>query len=245
MRQIAAGIRLMTDVMAVRTRFFDDFFIEADRAGYRGRRSSWPPASTRGPTGCRGPTAPSSTRLDQPQVIAAKTAAMAAAGRRADRRSAARSPSTCATTGRRRCANSGFDAGAPSAWSAEGLLMYLPPDAQDRLFDNITALVGPRQPDGHRVPRRRLRRHARPSAPRTSPSAVAGQTASTSTSPICSTRANATTSSITSRERGWAVTPATGSTCSPTTAAHPVRRRLVPLRNSVAVTAIRRLGSNS
>jgi methyltransferase (TIGR00027 family) len=36
-----------------------------------------------------------------------------------------------------------FDDSKPSAWSAEGLLMYLPPDAQDRLFDNITALSAP------------------------------------------------------------------------------------------------------
>ena len=47
------------------------------------------------------------------------------------------------TTGRRPCAPAGFDATAPTAWSAEGLLVYLPPDAQDRLFDNITALSAP------------------------------------------------------------------------------------------------------
>ena len=29
---------------------------------------------------------------------------------------------------------------SPTAWSAEGLLPFLPPDAQDRLLDNITAL---------------------------------------------------------------------------------------------------------
>lgn len=34
----------------------------------------------------------------------------------------------------------GFDATVPTAWIAEGLLMYLPADAQDRLFDHITAL---------------------------------------------------------------------------------------------------------
>jgi methyltransferase (TIGR00027 family) len=34
----------------------------------------------------------------------------------------------------------GFDVDAPTAWLAEGLLMYLPADAQDRLFDQITAL---------------------------------------------------------------------------------------------------------
>ena len=37
----------------------------------------------------------------------------------------------------------GFDPQAPTAWIAEGLLGYLPPDAQDRLFDNITALSAP------------------------------------------------------------------------------------------------------
>jgi methyltransferase (TIGR00027 family) len=36
--------------------------------------------------------------------------------------------------------NAGFDPTVPTAWSAEGLLVYLPSDAQDRLFDNITAL---------------------------------------------------------------------------------------------------------
>ncbi|WP_156745970.1 SAM-dependent methyltransferase, partial [Mycobacterium sp. 1423905.2] len=37
----------------------------------------------------------------------------------------------------------GFDTSAPTAWLAEGLLIYLPPDAQDRLFDDITALSAP------------------------------------------------------------------------------------------------------
>ena len=37
----------------------------------------------------------------------------------------------------------GFDPAKPTAWIAEGLLAYLPPDAQDRLFDNITALSAP------------------------------------------------------------------------------------------------------
>jgi len=37
----------------------------------------------------------------------------------------------------------GFDPALPTAWIAEGLLVYLPPDAQDRLLDNITALSAP------------------------------------------------------------------------------------------------------
>ena len=54
-----------------------------------------------------------------------------------------RSPSTCATTGRPPCKRRGSTAEQPSAWSAEGLLGYLPPDAQDRLLDNITELSAP------------------------------------------------------------------------------------------------------
>jgi methyltransferase (TIGR00027 family) len=34
----------------------------------------------------------------------------------------------------------GFDPQARAAWSAEGLVVYLPPEAQDALFGNITAL---------------------------------------------------------------------------------------------------------
>ncbi|HTM85573.1 MAG TPA: SAM-dependent methyltransferase, partial [Mycobacterium sp.] len=37
----------------------------------------------------------------------------------------------------------GFDPAAPTAWLAEGLLMYLPADGQDKLFDQITALSAP------------------------------------------------------------------------------------------------------
>ena len=39
----------------------------------------------------------------------------------------------------------GFDPKLPTAWSAEGLLVYLPPEAQDRLFDAqlLRDLAGP------------------------------------------------------------------------------------------------------
>ena len=40
-------------------------------------------------------------------------------------------------------ADAGFDAGEPTAWIAEGLLGYLPPDAQDRLLDTIGELSAP------------------------------------------------------------------------------------------------------
>ncbi len=37
----------------------------------------------------------------------------------------------------------GFDASQPTAWLVEGLLIYLPPDAQDLLFDLITDQSAP------------------------------------------------------------------------------------------------------
>jgi methyltransferase (TIGR00027 family) len=80
--------------------------------------------------------------IDQPDVIGAKTAAMTEIGATptADRRAVAVDlrddwPSTLV--------QAGFDPDAPTAWSAEGLLVYLPPEAQDRLFDDITTLSAP------------------------------------------------------------------------------------------------------
>ena len=39
--------------------------------------------------------------------------------------------------------DSGFDAAKPSAWIAEGLLIYLPASAQEQLFTGIDSLAGP------------------------------------------------------------------------------------------------------
>ena len=39
--------------------------------------------------------------------------------------------------------DNGFDPGQPTAWTAEGLLIYLPPEAQDLLFDRIDELSAP------------------------------------------------------------------------------------------------------
>jgi methyltransferase (TIGR00027 family) len=78
----------------------------------------------------------------EPQVIEFKTRTLAGLGAAptADRRVAAVDlrddwPAALRTAG--------FDPALPSAWSAEGLLGYLPPDAQDRLLDTITELSAP------------------------------------------------------------------------------------------------------
>ena len=89
--------------------------------------------------------------VDQPKVVEFKTTAMSALGAAptADRRTVSIDLREDWPAALRR---SGFDVTQPTAWSAEGLLMYLPPEAQDRLFDNITELVAPGKQAGHRIP---------------------------------------------------------------------------------------------
>lgn len=127
--------------MAVRTRFFDSFFLDAAKDGVRqavilasgldtrAYRLAWPAGTV-------------VYEIDQPQVIAFKTDTLAGLGATptAERRTIAidlRDDWPAAL------AEGGFDVTQPTAWSAEGLLPYLPPDAQDRLFDHITALSAP------------------------------------------------------------------------------------------------------
>lgn len=131
----------MTAVMAVRTKFFDDFFLQAASAGIRqavilaagldsrAYRLAWPQGSH-------------VYEIDQPDVIEFKTRTLAALGAQptADRRTVAVDLRDDWPEALRR---SGFDETKPTAWSAEGLLVYLPPEAQDRLFDHITALSAP------------------------------------------------------------------------------------------------------
>jgi methyltransferase (TIGR00027 family) len=130
-----------TDSLAVRTRFFDDFFTNAAAAGIdqavilaagldaRAYRLGWPAGSV-------------VYEVDQPKVVEFKTATMARLGAKpaTERRTVSIDLREDWPTALR---GSGFDDSKPAAWSAEGLLMYLPPKAQDRLFDHITALSAP------------------------------------------------------------------------------------------------------
>lgn len=128
----------MPIAMAVRTRFFDAFFRDATQAGIRqavilasgldarAYRLDWPAGMT-------------VFEVDQPEVIAFKTTTLADLGAEptTDRRAVAvdlRHDWPAALV------DAGFDHTQPTAWIAEGLLGYLPPDAQDRLLDNISAL---------------------------------------------------------------------------------------------------------
>ena len=98
---------------------------------------------TGGPDPGRGGVVCGGRRVERvPQVIAFKSSTLAALGAdpTADRRAIAVDlrddwPNTLR--------DNGFDPAARTAWLAEGLLIYLPPEAQDQLFDRITALSAP------------------------------------------------------------------------------------------------------
>jgi methyltransferase (TIGR00027 family) len=132
---------LMATVMAVRTKFFDDFFTDAAADGVR---QAVILASGLDSRPYRLPWRDGTVvyEIDQPKVIEFKTATMTAIGASptADRRAVAVDLREDWPAALRR---SGFDDSKPTAWTAEGLLVYLPPEAQDRLFDNITALSAP------------------------------------------------------------------------------------------------------
>jgi methyltransferase (TIGR00027 family) len=145
------GMQRMTDMMAVRTRFFDEFFLTSTGGGNsaeaaasgtirqavilaagldaRAYRLPWPPETT-------------VFEIDQPQVIDFKTQTMRELGAAptAHRHAVAVDLRHDWPTALQRA---GFDPDQPTAWSAEGLLAFLPSDAQDRLLDEITALSAP------------------------------------------------------------------------------------------------------
>jgi methyltransferase (TIGR00027 family) len=130
-----------TEQIAVRTRFFDDFFASATDAGVRQAVILASGLDTRAYR-LRWPAGTTVYEIDQPQVIDFKTRTLAnlGAGPTAERRAIGIDLREDWPAALR---ESGFDVDQPTAWSAEGLLPYLPPEAQDRLFDNITALSAP------------------------------------------------------------------------------------------------------
>ncbi|MGO8769200.1 MAG: class I SAM-dependent methyltransferase [Mycobacterium sp.] len=137
----AGAMSRMADNMAVRTKFFDEFFLDATKAGIRQvviLASGLDARAYRLPW----PTGTVVYEVDQPQVIEFKTRTLADLGAAptADRRVVAVDLRDDWPTALR---TAGFDPAQPTAWSAEGLLGYLPPEAQDRLLDTITELSAP------------------------------------------------------------------------------------------------------
>ena len=139
--EAAAIFEHMGSYQAVRTHFFDDFFATAIVGGIRqvvilasgldsrAYRLQWPVGTT-------------VYEIDQPKVLEYKTATLAAqaVSPTAVRRAV---PMDLRFDWPNALREAGFDASAPTAWLAEGLLMYLPANAQDRLFEQITELSAP------------------------------------------------------------------------------------------------------
>ncbi|OBF30414.1 SAM-dependent methyltransferase [Mycobacterium sp. ACS1612] len=132
------GMQQMTELLAARTQYFDRFLAAATAAGIRqvvilasgldarGYRFAWPGGTV-------------VFEIDQPEVLAFKAATLADLGAKptADVRTV---PIDLRKDWPTALREAGFDPAKPSAWTAEGLLPFLPAEAQDRLLDKITEL---------------------------------------------------------------------------------------------------------
>ena len=139
--EAAAIFENMLGYQAVRTHFFDAFFTDAANSGIRqvvilasgldarAYRLKWPAGTV-------------VFEIDQPKVLEYKSQTLATHGATATAtlREVAIDLRQDWPTALRAA---GFDPTAPTAWLAEGLLMYLPAEAQDTLFTEITALSAP------------------------------------------------------------------------------------------------------
>mgnify|MGYP002628104407 FL=1 len=126
----------MIDSMAVRTKFFDDYLMAATTTGARqavilasgldarAYRLPWPDGTV-------------VYEVDQPDVIAFKSQTLSDLGAEptAIRRTV---PIDLREDWPAALRTAGFDPSQQTAWLVEGLLIYLPPEAQDHLFDLIT-----------------------------------------------------------------------------------------------------------
>jgi methyltransferase (TIGR00027 family) len=131
----------MAHYVAVRSRFFDDFFAAAAGAGLRQTvvlaagldtrafRLDWMPGAT-------------VYEIDAPMVLAFKDSVLAGQGAvpRCDRRTVTADLRADWPTAVR---EAGFDPALPTAWLAEGLLPYLTDEAMDFLLGHIHKLSAP------------------------------------------------------------------------------------------------------
>lgn len=133
------GFPRMTETFAARSRFYDEYFAEATKAGIRqvvivaagldsrAYRLFWP-------------TGTAVYEIDQPEVIEFKISTLAEIGAEptTDHRTVGidlRDDWPAALQA------AGFDKTQPTAWLAEGVLIgFLPPEAEVRLLDNVVAL---------------------------------------------------------------------------------------------------------
>lgn len=135
--ELRSRMQVMVDFMAVRTAFFDEFFLDAAKSGVRqivilaagldarAWRLPWPDGTT-------------VYELDQASVLDFKSATL----RQQDARPTSKQVSVPVDLRQdwpTALQDAGFDSSQPTAWSAEGLVRYLPAWAQDLLFERIDA----------------------------------------------------------------------------------------------------------
>jgi len=135
---VQTRIQLMIDFMATRTAFFDEFFLGAADSGVRQVvilaagldartwRLPWPDGTV-------------VYELDQPKVLEFKSSALREHGARPAAQ-LVNVPIDLRHDWPKALQEAGFDASRPCAWSAEGLVRYLPAQAQDLLFERIHSL---------------------------------------------------------------------------------------------------------
>jgi len=175
--EAAAIFEYMQNYQAVRTHFFDEYFAAA--VGAAGPATGGTSRS-RGTSTAAGihqvvilasgldsrayrldwPSATTVFEIDQPKVLEYKAATLNRAGvvPSAERREV---PVDLRHDWPAALRAAGFDPALPTAWLAEGLLMYLPAAAQDRLFEQLTDLsaAGSRvavETAGRHAPQRRV-----------------------------------------------------------------------------------------
>ena len=133
-----ARLRLMIDFMATRTAFFDEFFLNAARSGVRQVvilaagldartwRLPWPDGTV-------------VYELDQPKVLEFKSNTLREHGAQPTAK-LVNVPIDLRQDWPKAVQEAGFDASLPCVWSAEGLVRYLPAQAQELLFERIHSL---------------------------------------------------------------------------------------------------------
>jgi methyltransferase (TIGR00027 family) len=131
-------LRFVGGYTAARTRWFDEYFTTA---GANGIEQAVILAAGLDARAWRLPWVDGSVvyEIDQPQVLAFKADTLAAHG--AQPAAAYRAvPVDLRADWPTALRKAGFDASTPTAWSAEGLLPYLPSAGQDLLFERIADL---------------------------------------------------------------------------------------------------------
>lgn len=135
---VRARIRLLIDFIAARTAFFDEFFLGAVATGIRqvvilasgldsrAWRLPWPDGTV-------------VYELDQPKVLKFKSATLRRHGAE-PMAQLINVPIDLRQDWPKALQEAGFDASRPCAWSAEGLVRYLPARAQDLLFERVHTL---------------------------------------------------------------------------------------------------------